>query len=232
MMLRFAALALPLVLVAGCGGQIDGSVFDPGTDGATGDDTSVQPIDSSPVSVDAKPEPDGTPIVEETSVPPVETGPNPGGPVGSTCTSSAQCASGHCSGGLCTTTCNNAADCVSGWYCSQTTGGKLCRCTPSGQDCGGQDKNCDGRVTSNAPCATPPPVDAGPAPSCTTCAQSACASQAQACYFDATCKNFLTCAQACGSYTGTCVTQCINKNNDAATQTFVSCMASNCGGCM
>jgi hypothetical protein len=233
MTLRFSALALPIALLAGCGGQIDGSIFDPSTDAAlgndaTGDDASVLPADASPV------EPDATPIGPDTALPPpAETGPTPPPPgaVGTPCMTSAQCTTGHCSGGRCTTTCNSASDCVSGWYCSQTTAGKLCRCTPAGQDCGGQDKNCDGVVTSNAPCTAPPPADAGPAPTCTSCAQSACGSQAQTCYFDAVCKNFLTCAQACGTYTGTCVSQCVNKNNDAATQALMSCMATNCAGC-
>lgn len=235
MKLRFAALTLPFALLAGCGGQIDGSIFEPGTDAATGDDASILPADASPVGPDGTPiGPDSTPVV-----PPTDAGPPPPPPLGadgSPCSSSAQCASGHCNGGRCASTCNSAADCVSGWYCSQTTGGKFCRCTPSGQDCAGQDKNCDGVVSSNAPCATPPPVDAGPPPvdaavSCTSCAQTTCGSQAQTCYFDATCKNFLNCIQACSAFPSTCVTQCQNKYNDAATQAFMSCMVTNCGGC-
>jgi hypothetical protein len=229
MTLRFAVLALPLALAA-CGGQIDGSVFAAGDDAAigndaTGDDASVVPADASPV------EPDATPIVPDTTLPPIDSGKPALGADGTPCSSNAQCASNHCFNGRCASTCNSAADCVSGWYCSQTTGGKFCRCTPAGNDCGGLDKNCDGVVSSNAPCAPPPPVDAGPAPTCTSCAQSACGSQAQSCYFDATCKSFLTCAQACGTYTGTCVNQCATKNNDAATQSLLSCMATNCAGC-
>lgn len=231
MTLRFAALALPILLVAGCGGQIDGSAFEPGTDAATGDDTSVQPTDSSPVVQD------GAPIVPDTALPPVETGPTPPPPgsLGAPCMSNAQCSTGRCSGGRCTTTCSATSDCVSGWYCSQTSTGKVCRCSPKGPDCGGEDRNCDGVVSSSAPCVTPPPADAGPAPdaavSCSTCAQTTCGSQAQTCYFDATCKNFLNCIQSCSSFPSTCVTQCQNKYNDAATQAFMSCMTTNCGGC-
>ncbi len=235
-----AALSLVLAALAGCGGQIDGSVFDPGGDAAAPIDGAT-PDSGAPAS-DTGVTPPGPPQPADAGQP---TPPPPtSGGDGSACTSPSECTGGFCQQGRCTSGCGSSADCVSGWRCSTQT--NTCRCTPSGADCGGRDNNCDGVISSNAPCAgptpgdagpPPPPADAGPAPgtdsglSCATCAQSSCAAETQACGNDATCRAFLQCVQPCASIPSACVTQCASKNNDATTQSFLGCMAKSCGGC-
>ena len=227
MIVRFASAALVLALAAGCGGRIDTTAYDL-VDGATGGDTSVTdtatgPIDTGVVATDTAP----VPLPAQ-------------GSVGSPCKSNSECSTGHCAGGRCTTTCTSAADCVSGWYCASTQNGRICRCFPSGQDCGGLDKNCDGIVSSYAPCSTPTPSDAGPQPppydaggtlSCQTCAQNQCGTETQTCLNDNTCMQFLRCVQNCSVIPSTCVSDCANTNNDQAVQDFLNCMTTNCAGC-
>jgi hypothetical protein len=239
---RLAALPLVFFGFVACGGQIDGSVFDPGSDAAVAIDGAV----------------DAAPPATDTSTPPPGPGPQPvdagppsppptGGGDGSACTSAAQCAGGVCQQGRCTSSCGSSADCVPGWRCS--TQSMTCRCMPSGADCGGRDNNCDGVVSSNAPCGGPTPSDAGPPPppfdagpppppptgdaglSCATCAQSSCSTATNNCGSDAACRAFLQCVQPCASIPSTCVSQCAAKNSSPATQAFLSCMTASCAGC-
>jgi hypothetical protein len=212
-------LALPL---AACGGQVDGSVF-ADDDAAVAGDTST--------SVDSATEDTYVPPPVDATAP--DTSPGKGG-VGSPCTSSSQCQSGVCSGGKCRQKCSSSTECVAGWYCSGTPAGSYCACTPKGPDCGGLDNNCDGVVSSTAPCATPTP-DSGTTndaagQSCTTCVQNQCSSEVQTCYFDATgCRPVFNCLQSCGTYTGTCAQACLAKY--PAAKPVADCFAANCGGC-
>jgi hypothetical protein len=233
MKLRCTALSLVLVALVGCGGQIDGSVFDPGTDAAVALDGAPDAVTpTSDAGVSPPPGPDAQSF--DAGQPP----PPPAGGDGTACTSDAECTGGLCQQGRCTSGCGSSADCVPGWRCS--TQSMTCRCTPSGADCGGRDNNCDGVVSSNAPCGGPTPTDAGPPPppppsdgglSCTTCAQSSCGTAAQDCTNDSTCRAFLNCINPCTTIPSTCVTQCGTKNNSPATQAFIGCMTKSCAGC-
>jgi hypothetical protein len=228
MTLRFPALALALAFAAGCGGQIDTSVFETNGDASSPVEDSTTTTSDTAVTT-TPPAPDALPA-QEAATPPGT------GTTGSACASSSECASGICFRKHCTTTCSSKSDCIAGWYCSTQAQGSICNCNPTGPDCGGLDKNCDGKITSTAPCATPT-SDAGPQPSdggtlnCSTCAQSSCASEAYACYQDTTCGGFLNCVQNCATIPSSCTQQCQTKYNDQATQTFVSCMVTNCAGC-
>lgn len=109
-----------------------------------------------------------------------------------------------------------------------------------GVSCGEPDAECPAQCALDATCVqlfsllgqNPDPTltacleDCGVADPCQTCLISDCGAQLQDCGTDATCSDFLMCAQACNDEA--CLTGCAADHPSAATTALLTCIDTNC----
>ena len=81
-------------------------------------------------------------------------------------------------------------------------------------------------VTDPIPDTTTPPPDTGNP--CSTCAQSACATEFKSCNADSACVAQISCIQSCTSGDTACENSCVDSNPSTTADNLFNCVGTNC----